>query len=203
MEIKNRIIEGAAELFRTNGIRSVTMDSLANHLGMSKRTIYEVFADKDELLLSVLKWMSDKQKDLVNRIMEDSENAIYAIFRLLEFSMDHFQDISPAFHTDLRKYHYMVLINRPDKSGVPDYQTNIEIIQRGIKEKLFRKEINPDIVNRCLFSLGRSAVDFDLFPSEEFPRREVVRNGFINYMKGISTPQGVELINKLETKFLK
>jgi TetR/AcrR family transcriptional regulator, cholesterol catabolism regulator len=203
MEIKNRIIEGAAELFRTYGIRSVTMDSLASHLGMSKRTIYEVFADKDELLVSVLKWMSDKQNDLVVRIMEDSENAIQAIFSLLEFSMEHFQDMNPVFHNDLRKYHYMVLINRPDKSGLPDYKANIQIIERGIKEKLFRKEINPDIVNRCLFSLGRAAVDFDLFPSEEFPRREVVMNGFINYLKGISTPLGIELINKLEAKFLK
>jgi TetR/AcrR family transcriptional regulator, cholesterol catabolism regulator len=201
MEIRDRIIEGAAELFKVYGIRSVTMDSLANHLGMSKRTIYEVFADKDELLICVMQWMSDKQKALVTRIMKDSENAIYAIFRLLEFSMDHFQDISPAFHNDLRKYHYVVLINRPDKSAVLDYRSNIEIIERGIKEKLFRKDINPDLVNRCLFSLGRTTMDFDLFPSEEFSRRAVVKDGFINYLRGISTSAGIELINKLDTKF--
>ena len=47
MESRNRIIEGAAELFRTYGIKSVTMDSLANHLGISKRTIYELFSDKE------------------------------------------------------------------------------------------------------------------------------------------------------------
>jgi TetR/AcrR family transcriptional regulator, cholesterol catabolism regulator len=201
MEIRDRIVEGAANLFKTYGIRSVTMDSLASHLGMSKRTIYEIFADKDELLMSVLQWMVDRQKDLIARIMQDSENAIYAIFRLLEISRDHFQDMSPAFHEDLRKYHYEVLINRADKLGMPDYKSNIQIIERGIKEKLFRRDINPDIVNRCLFSLGRSTMDFDLFPSEEFTRREVVRNGFINYMKGISTKEGIELINKLEAKF--
>ena len=50
MEIRERIIEGAANLFKTYGIRTVTMDSLAAHLGISKRTIYEVFSDKDELL---------------------------------------------------------------------------------------------------------------------------------------------------------
>jgi TetR/AcrR family transcriptional regulator, cholesterol catabolism regulator len=203
MEIRDRIIEGAAELFKTHGIRSVTMDSLASYLGMSKRTIYEIFADKDELLLSVLKWMSDRQKALIARIMEDSENAVYAIFKLLEFSMDHFQEMSPAFHTDLRKYHYTVLDNRPDKSGMPDYRNSIQIIERGMREKLFRNEINADIVNRCLFLMGRWALDYDLFPSEEFRRREVVKNGFINYMKGISTAQGIELINKLEAKLLK
>lgn len=201
MEIKNRIIEGAANLFKTYGIRSVTMDSLAAHLGMSKRTIYEVFADKDELLVSVLQWMVEKQKALITKILEDSENAIYAIFRLLEISRDHFQEMSPAFHADLRKYHYEVMISSMEKSGVPDYRNNIQIIERGIKENFFRKDINPDIVNRCLFSLGRLAVDFDLFPSEEFTRRDVIRHGFINYMKGVCTKEGNDLINKLETTF--
>jgi TetR/AcrR family transcriptional regulator, cholesterol catabolism regulator len=201
MEIRNRIILGAAELFRTYGIRSVTMDSLANHLGISKRTIYEVFADKDELLVNVMQWMAEKQKALVTSILEESENAIYAIFRLLEISMDHFQSISSAFHADLRKYHYQVLISSADKSGVPEYKNNIQFIERGMKEKLFREDINPDIVNRCLFSLGKSAVDFDLFPSEEFTRREVIKNGLLNYLKGICTKEGIELINKLESKF--
>ena len=79
MDNKERIIEGAAELFRIYGIKSVTMDSLATHLGMSKRTIYEIFADKDELLIGVLKFMAEKQKELVKRVLDESENAIVAI----------------------------------------------------------------------------------------------------------------------------
>jgi len=201
MEIKERIIEGAASLYKIYGIRAVTMDSLANHLGISKRTIYEVFSDKDEMLLSVLRWMAQKQRALVQRILDDSENAILAIFRLLESSRDHFQDMSPAFQADLKKYHYEHLLKKVEKSEMPDYKNNTQVIERGIKEKLFRKDINPDIVNRCLYSLGRSAMDFDLYPFEEFTRREVIKNVFINYMKGISTTEGIELINKLEAKF--
>jgi len=201
MEIRNRIIEGAAQLFKNYGIKSVTMDSLASHLGMSKRTIYEAFADKDELLVSVLQWMAEKQKALVEKILDDSENAIYAIFRLLEWSRDHFQDMSPALQADLKKYHYEVLMKKTDKSKMPDYRNNIKIIERGIKEKLFRKDINPDIVNRCLYSLGRATMDFELYPYEEFTRREVIKNVFINYMKGVSTREGIELINRLESEF--
>jgi AcrR family transcriptional regulator len=201
MEIKDRIIDGAAHLFRIYGIRAVTMDSIAGHLGISKRTIYEVFSDKDELLADVLKWMGEKHKALVSRILNDSENAIDAIFRLLESSMDHFQDMSPAFQADLKKYHYEVLINITDKSDMPDFRNNVQVIERGIKERLFRKDINPDIVNRCLYSLGRSPMDFDLYPYEEFNRRDVIKNVFINYMKGIATKEGIELINRLEAKF--
>jgi TetR/AcrR family transcriptional regulator, cholesterol catabolism regulator len=201
MELRDRIIQEAANLFKTYGIKSVTMDSLAGHLGISKRTIYEVFADKEELLVSVFQWMTEKHKDLVSRILEESENAIFAIFRLLERNRDHFQDMSPAFQADMKKYQYIFLQKMREKGEMPDYRNNIQVIVRGIKEKLFRKDINPDIVNRCLDSLGRSIMDFELYPFEDFSRREVVKNVFINYMKGISTKEGIELINKLEAEF--
>ena len=201
MDIKNRIVQGAAQLFKTYGIKSVTMDSLASHLGISKRTIYEVFSDKDDVLISVLQWMEEKQSALVERILDNSENAIIALFRLLESNRDHFQDVSPSFLVDLKRFHYELLIKNSDKYEIPDFRNSIKIIERGIKEKLFRKDINPPIVNRCLYSLGRSMMDYELYPFEEFTRREVIKNVFINYLKGVSTKEGVDLINKLESEF--
>lgn len=201
MEIRNRIIEGAAELFRTYGIKSVTMDSLANHLGMSKRTIYEIFKDKDELLIGVLNLMDEKQKELVKRVLNDTENAIVAIFKLVEININHFQEMSPTFIADMKRFHYDVLVKKSDKFEMPDYRSHIQLIEKGIGEKLFKKEINPDLVNRCLYSLVRSIMDQDLYPFEQFTRREVLKNTFISYLRGISTKKGVELVNKLEAKF--
>lgn len=201
MGIKDRIIEGAAELFKTYGIKSVTMDSLANQIGMSKRTIYEVFSDKDELLMAVLTRMAHKQKELVKKVLDESENSIVAIFRMLEINRDHFQDMSPAFQADLKKYHHDVLMGKGDKSEMPDYRNNQQVIVNGIKEELFRKDINPDLANRCLYNLARSIMDDDLYPYELFSRREVIRNIFINYLRGISTQKGLDLINNLEENF--
>jgi TetR/AcrR family transcriptional regulator, cholesterol catabolism regulator len=201
MELRERIIEEAARQFKMYGIRAVTMDMLSAHLGISKRTIYEVFSDKDELLVSVLKWMGEKQRELVVRILDKSGSAIHAIFTLLETSRDHFQQMSPAFQIDLKKYHYEVLMKKTDKCELPDFRSNIKVLERGIEEKHFRADINPDIVNRCLYSLGHSAMDFELFPSEEFSRRDVIKNVFINYLRGISTPEGVKLIDEMEAKF--
>lgn len=201
MDNRDRIIEAAAELFKTYGIKSVTMDSLASHMAMSKRTIYEIFTDKDELLIGVLKWMSVKQKELVKRVLDESENAIVAIFKLIEFNRDHFQQMSPAFQTDIKKYHYEVMIEKAGKFELPDYRNNKEVIERGIKEKLFRKDLNPEIVNTCMYLLFRSAMDNDLYPFEEYPRHDVVRETVINYLRGICTSEGIKLINKLERKF--
>jgi hypothetical protein len=84
---------------------------------------------------------------------------------------------------------------------MPDYSNNLEVIERGIKEKLFRREINADLVNRCLFTLFRSTMDTNLYPYEKFSRRDVIRNVVINFLRGISTSEGIYLINKHEIEF--
>jgi hypothetical protein len=77
----------------------------------------------------------------------------------------------------------------------------MQVIERGIREKLFRDDINADLANRCLYFLGRSIMDQELYPFEQFTRREVVKNVFINYLRGISTNEGMDLISKLEAEF--
>lgn len=201
MDIRDRIIDEASESFKTYGIRSVTMDSLANQLGMSKRTIYEVFSDKDELLVAVLTRIARKQRELVKKILDESENSIVAIFRMLEINRDFFQDISPAFQADLKKYHNNVLMENSTGPDLPDYRNNQQVIENGIREGLFRKDINADLANRCLYNLGRTIVDHEMYPYELFSRREVIENIFINYLRGISTQKGLDLINQLDLKF--
>jgi TetR/AcrR family transcriptional regulator, cholesterol catabolism regulator len=201
MEIRNLIIEAASELFRDYGIKSVTMDSIAAHLGISKRTIYEKFSDKDDLLVGVLNWMGEKQKELVTRVLNESGNAIVAIFKLMEINLNHFQEMSPAFHADMKKFHQQILMKKSFKCEIPDYRYNIQLIEKGIRDELFRREINPDLVNRCLNSIIRSIMDQELFPFGQFQRREVLKNTVVSYLRGISSMKGIELINQLETEF--
>jgi AcrR family transcriptional regulator len=198
MDIRDRIIDEASESFKTYGIKSVTMDSLANQLGMSKRTIYEIFSDKDDLLVAVINRIAHQQKELVKRVLDESENSIVAIFKMLEIN---FQYMSPAFQADLKKYHHDILLKDVKNIEMPDYRNHYEVIEKGITEGLFRKDINPDLVNRCLYSLGRSVMDNELYPYEVFTRRDVIRNVFISYLKGISTHKGLLLIIRLEEKF--
>jgi TetR/AcrR family transcriptional regulator, cholesterol catabolism regulator len=201
MDNRERIIEGTAELFKTYGIKSVTMDSLATYLGMSKRTIYEIFADKDELLVGVFKWMSEKQQELVRKFLNESENAIVAIFKLMEININHFNGMSPAFQFEMKKFYHDVLTSKTEQIEMPDISNNVQLIEKGIKEKLFRKDINPDLVNRCFYSIAKSMMDQELFSFEKYSRREVMQNTFVNYLRGISTPAGLDLINKLELKY--
>ena len=200
MDIRDRILEGAANLYKTYGIKAVTMDFLASQLGVSKRTIYEVFADKEAILAGVLSMMAKRKTELIQKILNESENAVVAIFRLLELSRIHFQDLSPVFQAEIKKFHHEAL-QKGDNCDFSDFDFSLKVIYRGIEEGYFRTDINPDIVNRCLFSLGRNILDNELYPFDKFTRREVLMNVHLNYLKGISTKQGIDLISNLAVNF--
>lgn len=193
-DCKNRIVEEAAVMFRNYGIRAVTMDMLASNLGISKRTIYENFTDKDELLVTVLRCMEEKRKEVVISALKESKNVIEAIFKLLHLTGDHFRNMSPAFYTDMKKYHHVL-----GKSGIcsiPDLSGSRAIVDQGIVEGTFRDDIDAEIVNRGMFGVFRLTGDFELFPSGEFLRQDIVTNLYINLLRGLCTTKGRKLLEK-------
>jgi len=187
-------------MFRTYGIRSVTMDMLATQMGISKRTIYEVFHDKDELLTGVLKLMAIKQREVMGKILGESENVIEAIFKMLDLMRDHFRNMSPAFQMDIKRYHHDVMKKLGEGNELPYYRNNSEIIEQGIKEGIFRKDIDVEIINKCMLEVVRMSNDKEIFPPDDFLSKDVIRNVYINYLRGISTQKGLDLINFYEKK---
>jgi len=200
MDYRQRILEEAAVMFRTYGIRSVTMDMLASQMGISKRTIYEVFHDKNELLKGVLIQMAERQKEVMTRIFSESENVIDAIFKMLDLMNDHFQKMSPAFKMDMKRFHHDILNSPGEQNELPYYTNNSEILLRGIKEGVFRADIDLEITNKCMLEVARMSNDKDVFPPDDFLSEDVIRNFYINYLRGISTPKGLELINYYENR---
>jgi TetR/AcrR family transcriptional regulator, cholesterol catabolism regulator len=200
MDYRQRIIEEAAVMFRTYGIRAVTMDMLATQMGISKRTIYEVFSDKDELLSGVLKWMTVRQKEVIDKALNESGNVIEAIYNILDKMMEHFKNMSPAFQMDMKRHHQDIIKNLEDIEQLPYVKNNEVIIERGIKEGIFRKDIDVKIINRCMLEVARMSNDKEIFPPDHFSDSEVIRNVYINYLRGICTQKGLNLIDNYEKK---
>ena len=198
MDYRQKILEEAALMFRTYGIRAVTMDMLAGQMNISKRTIYEVFKDKDELLQGVLVWMNEMQKEKFAEVLQRSENVIEAIFRIIDIMMDHFQKISPAFQMDLKRIHREAFENAEKQNSIPYITNNSEILKKGIEQGLFRGDINVELTNKCMLEVAKMTVDKEVFPPDDFPGKEVVKNFYINYLRGISTPKGLELIDRYD-----
>jgi AcrR family transcriptional regulator len=176
------------------------MDMLASQLGISKRTIYEVFRDKDELLQGVFKWMKEKQAETMKKIFSDSENVIVAIFKMLDMMGNHFQNMSPAFQMDMKRYHHEIFRKPGEQVEFPYSSSNSEIIKRGIKEGIFRKDIDVDITNKCMLAVAKMSNDKTVFPPDDYMSKDVVRTFYLNYLRGISTQKGLDLINLHDKK---
>jgi AcrR family transcriptional regulator len=198
-EYDNRIIDGAAELFRVYGIRAVTMDMIAEQLGISKRTIYERFGDKDEMLFAVMNSMIIKQKERIDSIIESSPDIISAIFTLLNLGRDHAASMNPVIGSDLRKYHSKVLVRIKEKCDNPDYEGALKIIVKGKEQGYFRKDIDDGIVSRFFTELKTVIGDNKVFPTDEFLHSDLIKNVVINYLRGIATGEGIKLIDRVES----
>ncbi|MCE5346320.1 MAG: TetR/AcrR family transcriptional regulator [Bacteroidales bacterium] len=201
MDYKKRILEEAAVLFRDFGMKAVTMDMIAGKMGISKRTIYEVFKDKDELLKGVMQLMYEKQHTAFTNILNDSGNTIEAIFKMIDLMINHFQNMSPAFLLEIKRYHNDVFKKSGDHGMFPYLRNNEEIIERGIKEGLFRNDIDINITNKCMLEAVRMSTDKDLFPPEEYVNKDVIKNVYISYLRGISTKKGIEMISLYERHY--
>lgn len=200
MDYRQRITEEAARLFRQYGIKAVTMDMLANNLGISKRTIYEVFRDKNELLTGVVSLMAVRQKELIDRIFSESENVIEIVFRLIETMGEHIRMISPAFRLDMMKVSSNIIMNMKEAGHFPYPFTRPGLIERGIGEGVFRDDINIEITNKCLFEVIPMSDRSDESGQDADQKMHVIRDVYINYLRGISTPKGLELINYYKKK---
>lgn len=148
MEVKDYIIEEADKLFCQYGFKSVTMDDIAKHLGMSKKTIYQHFSDKDELVNILIQDKLSTQHCEMKGHVTKAENAVHEIFLAIENLNELLNNMNPKLFYDLQKYHskaWLTFREFKEKSLGDSILANLE---RGLAEGLYRKELNKDILTQ-------------------------------------------------------
>jgi TetR/AcrR family transcriptional regulator, cholesterol catabolism regulator len=195
MEANERIILKSLELFTRSGIRLVTMDQIAEEVGMSKRTIYELFKDKDTLVLECLETMHRQQMLEVQEIMADSSNVIEALYRMGERGEKRKALINHLFFEDIRKLYPQIwdMMKQRARSGADSF--SFKILTKGIEEGVFREDLNVEIVDIFFNYMMEILHKKDIFP-ENTSDKELLRNIIIPYYMGISTDKGKQIIEK-------
>jgi TetR/AcrR family transcriptional regulator, cholesterol catabolism regulator len=196
MEIKDRILLGAQELFFKYGIKSITMDDIAKHLAISKKTIYHSFADKNELVETLLSNSLNKDENDLIHIRQEAENVIVETFGLMKHMSNMFAKVNPNIFYDLQKYH-------PDawkmfKSFKEDCMAKMveESIKRGIQEGLVRADVNAKILARLRIEQVEMGFNPLIFPPDKFKMVEVQVTLLDHFLLGICTIKGHKLFNK-------
>ena len=193
MEIREKILKGAGNLFIENGIRVITMDSIALSLGISKRTIYENFKDKEDLINSFLTKIVSAHKNELIKIGNSSSNVIESLFLFGKYNSEAFAKINPIFFDDLTKYYSEMFDSVKKSEKIGNGEISYLILKRGVNEGTFIKTIDIDIVNKFI----HITMDYFFKSDSEncFPHSKVWTSVFHPYIKGICTEKGLEHLN--------
>ncbi len=200
MTIKERIVLQASEMFIRSGIKAITMDDIANETGVSKRTIYEIFTDKNNLLKNCIDHMDTKFRQEKEVAGSEAKNIIDLIFSFIKIGVKAINIINPLFNSDLKKYHYQIW-KETYRLSDEMHRTHIQsVIKQGVDEGVFRDNIDVEIVGMLLSEQLRIMSDEAIFPSVRFSKAVVFENIVINFFRGIATKKGLDLIENYMDK---
>ena len=196
MELRQRITEVSSDLFMSNGCKSVTMDEVAAANGISKRTLYEHFKDKTNLLEECLIMMEAKMIEVGERAFNGSKSILELVCIEHESQTDMMVNMRIRFFDELKKY-YPALYNKM-YSRFTDYHkvTTRKFLERGQQEGLFLKNIDMELVGKMVFQIASMIQDSEIFSLANHSRKQLFRESMVMYFRGISTEEGIKMIDK-------
>jgi TetR/AcrR family transcriptional regulator, cholesterol catabolism regulator len=196
MEAQELILKKSFELFGRYGIRSVTMDEVASQCGVSKKTLYQHYADKDTLVYTIMAQMITQSERQCGVYQVKSENAVHEIFQSLDMLQEMFEGINPVMLYDLHKYHQSAYKKLEDHKNQFLYSITRKNLERGVSEGVFRPDFNIEIITLLHLYTITMTFEQELFKSQKFSLVEMQMEIMLHYVYGIATQKGVKLIEK-------
>lgn len=189
-ELQLRIIEQTTPMFLHYGIKAITMDMIAARLGISKRTLYENFKDKTELLLACLEKAEADRNERLGIYYTQRKNVIELLLNVHEDILRFMRNASPAYFIDMERY-YPKVYNRYAHEKEMHRQAIVDLLREGIGEGLIRSDINIEIVAALLTLQLELLKNADEIFQSKYTFTEIFETIFKSFIRGIATPEGV------------
>lgn len=190
--VRQHVIDVALKSFQTYGIRQFTMDKLSHELGMSKRTLYQLFSDKEELMMASLDRAEQIRVERLAALQKESENVLDYILSIFRYNLMRYRNQSLSFIVDIM--HYPTVEAHMEKHREQSIRESVECMKKGVEQGLFRDDINYELYTKVMSNQLRGLStnpDFRLLPM-----KDIFMNITIVYMRGCCTPKGIEIIDK-------
>jgi len=193
VDVRERILEESEMLFFRYGVRRVTMDDVAKALGMSKKTLYQYYSDKDELVAEATQAHLDRERIEFDKIFRNSENSIKSLFLISQCMRKSLSEINPSVLFDLKRFYPKSWEYWTEFKDQYIFKSIVENIKKGIEEEYFRPEVNAEILANLRVMEIQVLFDRESFPSEKFNFMEVQMQLFNHFVYGITTEKGRKL----------
>ncbi len=198
--MKEKIILKSTELFLNFGFKSVTMDDIANAIGISKKTIYQHFSNKTMLVEVTTMQLFEFISHGIDSICGLNKNPIEELYDIKRFVMEHLKDEKSSPQYQLKKYYPKIYSTLKQKQFEVMYECVNKNLSHGVNKGLYRDTINIEFITRIYFNSMLAIKDTDLFPLKIFSMNMLMDNYLEYHLRGICTDKGVEKLNQIITK---
>jgi len=194
------IIAQSYTIFMQNGIKNVSMDDLCRQMGISKKTLYKYVANKADLLIKINKYIQGLITSRLEELKKLDINAIDVLLEMSRVSSDNHIRINPMVSFEIRKYYPKVYESYICTKKELIIHSILDNLDKGIKEGLYRKDLNKEIVAHLYF---KKIEEFHTLEEEDlrnFSYAKIFEVMFENHIRGISNKKGIEYFEKRKAK---
>lgn len=199
---KEYIIEITTKLFLSNGVKSVTMGEITKELSTSKRTIYNHFIDKTDLVSACMEEYLAKIRSNNDDIIGKSKNAIEAMGYIYQHILSRDESTNSNFYKDIVKYYPSVLKESHKKNGEFSYREFFYLAKWGLEDGLFNDNIDTIVTMRTVNSLLKLCNNTTKFPPVEFSTTRLTKGIMLPYLTGLCTDKGRQELMRFKHLYL-
>lgn len=202
MELLHRIQSTAERLFRSFGVKSVTMDDVAKEIAISKKTLYKCFRDKESLVMCTVESHMRETEEAIEQIFIAEPNAIEQFHLITKYLISNQRKMSPSMIYDLKKYHpksYEVFEHHRSTHIVKHLMVNIAL---GRQSGLYHDQFHAEIIANSFSLLSFNVFDSIDLNSMNIHQDDILIEIIKYHLRSISTQKGIETINAIQWKII-
>ena len=198
--MREQIIQKATELFLNYGFKSVTMDEIANAMGISKKTIYVHFKTKSALVETTTLDLFEVISNAISCICDLEKNPVEEIYDIKNVVMDHLKNERSSPQYQLQKYYPTTFKTLKSKQFEMMQSCVTHNLNRGVSLGVYRKDIDIDFISRLYFSSLLAIRNNDMFPLRENSMTNLLEQFYEYHLRGICTKKGLKTLNNFINK---
>ena len=193
LELRQKILQTAMQQFKEMGVKNVKMDDISAIIGISKRTLYEIYENKEELLLEGIKFDNERRDRVLKEFASQGErNEIEVLVKFVKMQMEDLNVINPLFFVEIHRYKRVV--NYLQEYNEERRRSSMLFLRKGVEHGFFMEDINYEIVLEMGNAVMNHVMETKLY--ERFPIQEIFHNYVSVLMRGYCTDKGIEELQK-------